>query len=140
MFGTRLFKISGALITAGLAIVSVSAAFADQCDYLESNQAQKALQYIQPGAVLLHNCEMCMGNDASLMTVATVQSDVKPGMPGDKIQYTAITANGTELDLAYTFLKVDSVYINLSKIVDCRSQGVSPFLTQKDVDALLATH
>ena len=127
-----------ALIALSLSILSVGSAFADQCDYIKADQAQKALQYIQTGSTLLQYCEMCFGNQASLMTVSAVQSDVKTAAT-DKVQYSAITANGTELDLAYTFLKVDSVYINLSKIVDCSSTGVSPFLTQKDVDALLAS-
>jgi hypothetical protein len=94
---------------------------ADQCAFVSQQQANDALELVEPGATVV--CEPC--GDAP----ATVRVESVSAAAAGVEDFWEVSINAAGIDLAYTFVENgDGKYVNLSKMVDCPSEGVSCLL------------
>ncbi len=99
----------------GLLVTSVSAQ-ADQCIALTRAQAEAAVRVLMDTRVYQELCEPCgESKPSSPKRIKTLT------LEDDGTNTWAISLNGKEVDLAYTFVNS----LNLSKIVGCPSTSVS---------------
>ncbi len=111
----------------GMALLLVnSAVLADQCELIPVEQAAKALNHIKPGSQYVPFCEPCGDQNFYQQAVQTVDELSVVKNPIDDQVYWQINLNGKGIDLAYTFVRTgDGSFLNLSKLADCPSDGVS---------------
>jgi MYXO-CTERM domain-containing protein len=105
-------------------------ASADQCAWISKQHAEDALALIDVGSPIVFFCEPCGETRPAEVQVTRAQTArVNDG-------YWEVSVNGQGIDLAYTFVpNGDGKWVNLSKMVDCPSSGVSCML-----DETLAVH
>ncbi len=109
-----------------LITTATGTAYADQCALIPLEQAAKALNHLKPGSQYIPFCELCGDKDFHKHPAVTVKelSVVSETLNNDTLW--EIKVNGTGIDLAYTYLRVqDGSYLNLSKLADCPSDGVT---------------
>lgn len=113
------------VMTAFLAVVLAPAiAQADQCAFVSKKNADDALALIDKGATIISFCQPCGDTTPQKVKVESV-SDHATGFEGTW----EVLVNGQGIDLAYTFVENgDGKYVNLSKMVDCPSEGVACLL------------
>ncbi len=103
-----------------------TAAFADQCQIVSAEQAERAQLLLRPGAEVMSLCEPCneVSRDAKVSVVRSVSSN---DYDSDK----EIKINTKVVDLAYTFIKVaPNRFVNVAKVVGCPAEGVSDVVTK----------
>jgi hypothetical protein len=101
---------------------------ADQCAWISTEQADRALRLLQPGTEYLLYCEPC-GEKKPTSSGAVQFAEVRV-VDGGK--YREVVIDGKEVDLAYTFVKTDassSEYENLARLAGCPATSVSDSIT-----------
>jgi len=116
------------LIASTLLALAASTASADQCAWVDQDQALSAQKLIGKGADVIEFCEQCRGGVRK--TLPPVQkTEVKK--TSDQALFELII-DGKPYDLAYTFVKTSRwTYTNLALMVGCKTTGVSPALDLK---------
>lgn len=110
-------------LVVGAASLAPGLASADQCAYVTKAQADDAFALVTAGATIVDFCEPC-GDQPQSVKVETVTS-AETGFENTW----EVSVNGRGIDLAYTFIENgDGNWVNLSKMVDCPSDGVSCLL------------
>ncbi len=120
-----MMKLAKMSLVLGVTLLAPAAASADQCAWVEQQIAEDAVQLIDVGARIVSFCEPCGEQQAVEIDVATVSAaPVEDG-------FWEVSVNGSGIDLAYTFVaNGDGKWVNLSKMVDCPSAGVSCMLDE----------
>lgn len=98
---------------------------ADQCIAVDADTAAHAAKLLK-GATVVHFCEPCHADAPSAPktnpTVAVVDDSVIA-------RGKAIRLDGTEVDLAYTYVQTGtSTFTNVGLMVGCSATGVTPFI------------
>jgi hypothetical protein len=105
---------------------------ADQCEWVEPEQARAAARALARGVEYLQYCEPC--GDTQPTRTATV----------DRVEVRAADANSSKqtvyvddqpIDLAYVFVKVGKEYANVARLAGCHTSGVSRSITYPVVPA-----
>lgn len=115
--------------TASILLISSvmsSVALADQCALISQEHASNALNFMKPSSQFVSFCEPCGDKDFDKQTVQTADEiNVSKSMQ-DGEELWEIKVNNKEIDLAYTFMRTDEgSFLNLSKLANCPSEGVS---------------
>lgn len=113
-------------VLAATILTMTTLAQADQCQLISVEQAAKALNHIKPASEFVAFCEPCGDNDFYKQEIQTVD-DLKVKKDNfDSQTYWEISLNNKSIDLAYTFIRTaDGSFLNMSKLADCPSEGVS---------------
>jgi hypothetical protein len=110
-------------------------ALADQCAWITEKEATDAAKVIHPGDRVREYCEPCGERKpalAKLTKVKTLKARPVEGQEG----YWELALNGDGTDLAYLYLESKEKpgrWDNVAALVDCKTEGVSPFLTVYEV-------
>lgn len=100
-----------------------ASASADQCAFVSKAEADDAAALIDVGSTIVEFCQPC--GDAPSSVKVTSVTKAETGFEGTW----EVSVNGHGIDLAYTFIENgDGNYVNLSKMVDCTSEGVACML------------
>jgi len=99
-----------------IALLTISSAFADQCQLVTKNQAKKALNLVLESNKVEGFCELC-GEELPKLLVVNKVSVERAGF-GD---FWELKINDKISDLAYTYVNGH----NLAEIVGCEVMGVS---------------
>jgi len=119
-------KLAMTSMVIGAVALAPALASADQCAYVTKAQADDALQLVAVGDDIVEFCEPC-GEGPQSVKVDTVTS-AETGFENTW----EVSVNGQGIDLAYTFIaNGDGKWVNLSKMVDCPSEGVSYLLDEQ---------
>ena len=113
------------IIFAKLLFVCPSA-WADQCAYISKELAIAAVSRLNLEDDIYSYCEPCEDKSPEPIKVTSLAAKTT----GYK-NYWEIDVNNTGIDLAYTFIKIDSddQWLNLAIAVGCPVEGVSPVLS-----------
>ena len=105
-------------------------ALADQCSYVEKEQALTALSRLDVGQTIYKLCEPC-GEKSTQATIIENLSMEKV----DYQDYWQIKVNNEGIDLAYVFVdsKIENKFVNLAAIADCPAERVSPLLPPNSI-------
>lgn len=101
----------------------VSAAWADQCAWIDASTAASAVRHLPEGALWVAWCEPC-GDPAP---VAHVVGQTRTA-PTSSPQLVEVSIDGSPIDLAYVFVRAtpDATRLtNLAKLAACPASGVS---------------
>jgi hypothetical protein len=108
--------------------LALNTAHADQCAWIDADQAEKAQQLLAKHSKVIEYCEPCGQKAPGAPFTA---KDVQIATPQDGYREVQIAGKG--IDLAYTFVKVSSTkYKNLAMLAGCPAQDVSKELTIAD--------
>src|SRR5262245_53493774 len=100
-------------------------AHADQCQWVEPDQAAKAVAILKRSPKLIDYCEPCDDQAPGVPRVATHVS-----VADQDNGYQEVSIDGKPIDLAYIYVKTsDARYENLASLAGCPATGVSPSLT-----------
>lgn len=98
------------------ALLMSSSAFADICDYMTYDDAQKVLSIVTAGSTLI-------GDSSFQPTAVEWAMAVKRDTLGTT-DYYQVMVNGTALDFGYTSLKLnDKVHLNIARLINCNGSG-----------------
>lgn len=112
------------LLTAALALVSVEAK-ADQCAYIQPEEAQRATKLLSEGQRVVDFCEPC--GDAEPSEPRKIQRAEHRDV--DYEGYHQVYLDDGPVDLAYVFAETaPGRFENLAKLTGCEAHGVSPVL------------
>ena len=106
-------------------IITMTKAYGAQCKFLPKEKARSAIRLIQKLQkedkipVLDLYCESCRDTTPKPIVIDIVRAD-----PFQVKGYLAVKVNGSNLDLAYTYIKGE----NLAQIVGCKTKNISRFL------------
>ncbi len=105
-----------------LAIVTASASYADQCEVITKQQAQKAQKVLKEGTDFFTFCQPC--NDTRISPQAKVQTVTTE--PFDQTKNVTMKVNGESVDLAYLYVRTSGPkFQNVAKLVKCTATGVT---------------
>lgn len=106
-------------------------ASADQCQWIDDNVASAAAKVLTDHHDAKIYCAPCGDKAGKTLTVA--KAEVAQATMGGKpqpyrvVRVTDTSGRVTEIDLAYTYVKLDpnsSVFTNLASVVSCPASGV----------------
>lgn len=109
-----------------LAVVALPAtALADQCAWIDKDQAREAVHFAEKGLQFVDLCEPC-GDQLAKVSVSTIQkSEVKQTSDG---VHEEIVINGEAKDIAYVFIESvpgSGEFENLAGLAKCTTSDVS---------------
>ncbi|MGZ3787266.1 MAG: hypothetical protein ACXVLQ_02015 [Bacteriovorax sp.] len=110
-------------------------AFADQCEWNSLTDANSAVKLIKNNDIIFwcQNCNEAKPSSIFKVTNVRVKKEVSSGMPVGRIvnvqaEY-LVDKNGTDLDLAYTYVRTASnIFTNIAHLVGCPSEGATTFI------------
>ena len=114
------------LIVALAAVALPTVAFADQCAWIDKEQAREALHFAAAGTKFVELCEPC-GDTLAKVTVQTVESSKFQGA-ADQV-HQEVLINGEAKDIAYVFIEEvagSGEFKNLASLAKCKTTDVSP--------------
>ncbi len=119
----KFFKI----ILLAITIISFSTqmAYADQCSYVDKEQALKAATFLKLNQLIYLFCEPCGETTPQPVTIQSISVGTV-----DYENYWQVSINNKGVDLAYTYVpsSLEEKPINLAALADCPAQDVSPFI------------
>jgi uncharacterized protein YecT (DUF1311 family) len=113
-----------------LSLCVAGPAFADQAAWVTKQQAVQAHAIIFGRKEIRNYCEPC--GDTAFTAEAVKNPDVKK----QDGEYWSVVNNGDELDLAYVYVEVRGVWVNLAKLVGAQVEDVSAVLPAKPLPRL----
>ncbi|MGB5770916.1 MAG: hypothetical protein WBM32_13765 [Crocosphaera sp.] len=120
------------IVTLAIIIILLSsrATYADQCSYVDKEQALKAATFLQLNQLIYLFCEPC---GETTPRPVTIQS-ISVGTVGYQ-NFWQLSINNKGVDLAYTYVpsSIEQKPINLAALSGCTAEGVSPFIVFDDV-------
>jgi hypothetical protein len=114
-------------------VFSMHYASADQCQWNKSTDAESAKKLITGNDIIFwcQNCgEAKPSNIYRVLTVSTQKAakDTNYRVVKVNAEY-LVDKNGTELDLAYTYVRTASdIFTNVAQLVGCPSEGATTFI------------
>ncbi|MEA5535127.1 hypothetical protein [Crocosphaera sp. XPORK-15E] len=101
-------------------------AYADQCSYVEKEQALKAVSFLSLNQQIYLFCEPCGEKVPRSVTIESVAA----GTVGYQ-DFWQVSINGKGVDLAYTYVpsSLEQKPINLAALSGCSAGDVSPFIS-----------
>lgn len=114
------------LIAALAALALPTAALADQCAWIDKEQAREAVHYAAKGLKFVELCEPC-GDTLDKVSVGTIESSKWQNAPDQTHQEVLI--NGEAKDVAYVFVETvagSGEFENLAQLARCKTSDVSP--------------
>jgi MYXO-CTERM domain-containing protein len=126
-------------LVAATSLLVPAIAHADQCAWMTQEQAIEGAKQIAVngfGTNLLSYCEPCGDTQATAKPVKGISYNVVPDDPS----YYQVKVNGNRLDLAYTYVLVDTdddgkadTYVNAGSLAGCPVQDVTLQFAPGDV-------
>jgi hypothetical protein len=102
-----------------------TAAYADQCAWIDADVASRAQAILAKSPKLIAFCEPC-GDKVPGVPIAATRVDVREPSAG----FHEVVVDDSGIDLAYTFVQTSQTeYGNLAKLAGCPATGVSPTLS-----------
>ncbi len=105
-------------------------AFADQAAWVTKQQAERAQEILSGRKEIRNFCEPC-GD-----TAFTSEAVKNPAVIQQDGEHWSASNNGKELDLAYVYVEVRGVWVNLAKLVGAPVEDVSAVLPAKPLPRL----
>ncbi len=117
------FKIISLAIT--IILFSTHIAYADQCSYVDKEQALKAASFLKLNQLIYRLCEPCGQTQPQPVTIQSISV----GTVGYQ-NFWQLSINNQGVDLAYTYVpsSLGQKPINLAALAGCRAQDVSIFI------------
>lgn len=101
-----------------LASLVSGVAFADQCEYITTEEATRAVLLLQKGAVVGYSCGPC-GENGIQNTEVVKKAEVASI---NHENFSQVKINGKGVDLAYTFIQTaPNKMVNLAKAIACQT-------------------
>lgn len=100
-------------------------AAADQAAYMAAEDAQRALEHLAPGQELRHYCEPC-GDTRYIVTEIRRAEALAAGHEN----WHEVRVNGTGVDLAYAYVRIDGAWRNLALHLGLAVTGVPEVLPE----------
>ncbi len=113
-----------------LLLFAAGPAFADQAAWVTKQQANQAHAIIYDLKEIRNFCEPC--GDAAFTSEAVKNPEVKQ----QDGEYWSVLNDGNGLDLAYVYVEVRGVWVNLAKLVGAQVEGVSGVLPAEPLPRL----
>lgn len=119
------------IFSIGLSLILAPAAYADQCIYLNKDQAIAAFQRLNIGQNIYELCEPCGEKVPKTVAIRSTAIQALPS-PGNW----QVLVNGKGLDLAYTYVDYSKndrsrSRVNLAMLANCPASDVSLELTKR---------
>ena len=107
--------------------MTVSAgAFADQCQLISAEQADRAALLIQSGSEIAYLCQNCGETIPNAEYTTARKVELR-----DSYGYKEMTIKGQGVDLAYTYVKVaPRKYVNVASVIGCEAEGMSKIIVR----------
>ncbi|MGK7940391.1 MAG: hypothetical protein AB4062_09625 [Crocosphaera sp.] len=98
---------------------------ADQCSYVDKEQALKAATFLRLNQLIYLFCEPCGETRPQPVTIQSISV----GTVGYQ-NFWQLSINNQGVDLAYTYIPstIEEKFINLAALSGCPAQDVSPFI------------
>ncbi len=113
-----------------IGILSAASILADQQAYISENDALRAAEMLNPGAVLRAYCEPCGDDAAEDIKIKSVEA-VATGYQ----TYWEVLVNGSGIDLAYTYVDFDGRWQNMAIVFGLEVSDVPQFLDGEEMTA-----
>ncbi len=106
-------------------LFSTQIAYADQCSYVDKEQALKAASFLKLNQLIYRLCEPCGQTQPQPVTIQSISV----GTVGYQ-NFWQLSINNQGVDLAYTYVpsSLGQKPINLAALAGCRAQDVSIFI------------
>ena len=106
-------------------LFSTQIAYADQCSYVDKEQALKAATFLKLNQLIYLFCEPCGETRPQPVTIQSISV----GTVGYQ-NFWQLSINNQGIDLAYTYIPstVEQKPINLAALAGCPAQDVSIFI------------
>lgn len=115
------------LITLTITVIlfSTQVAYADQCAYVDKEQALKAASFLKLNQLIYRFCEPCGQTTPKPVTIQSISVGTV-----DYKNFWQLSINDQGVDLAYTYVpsSLGQKPINLAALVGCSANRVSPFI------------
>lgn len=129
LYGVDKMKLRMVFIMLSLAVLPVTSAFANICQELTKEKAEKAEGFLKTQTEVLYFCAFCKTKPETLLLKdVSVRKEAQP--KADKSTAFNVLINGKPVNTAFVYVKKDGKQENLAFLINCETLGQDRFFTE----------